>query len=992
MDKTLRNSTTTQYSAPDYVVSDVEPKTVQSSETISIRDKEYEVIRCLSDNSGEAQVFLVKKDGTEYVLKVYYPTFNVKKPLLKVIANINFEMIVRLYDYGKVYLDGKSRDYELMEYLKGGTLSDYCVNGDEKQFRRIALQAAAAVACCHNNMVIHKDIKPGNLFFRDEGCTEIVMADFGISSLFKSDKQTLKTSQARTPIYAAPEMYTDVIDGEVEITPAVDYYSLGMTLLAVWLGQKPMNTNERDMMKRKSEGRLPGLKEMPERVRMIILGLTSVNPAYRWTYNEVEQWFEGGSPEVNTSSPWLKYKSFVVDPDRNLVAENVHELIPMLMENESIARGYLYSGRITQWLEVSGNTKLSTLIKDIVTSRYPQDQQAGLLAAVYAMEPTYPYKDLHGNLCDDVRSIVISLMKYSEEYAMTLRNPNDSLWLYVESHSQCNVARMREYFSPDSGIDGKVAVARCVYELDDELPFMPQYPSSTLNEIVQSFGNENLSDDLWHSLCDGRLLSWMYSHSDMMACESLRILTDGQEYSKHLAYKVLYNIDKSAAYDLKDAHTPEAVGQLLCEKLLEWQNLSNEEFASVITEFSDTNGRFQFFAQLHGWFEQKNEAVRCFDLNSEENRERLGAYDLRAAAYRFSVILGGAPKYKLSSGLLLADGKHIPGKCRSEIRTELRTGSFAQWLTIFYHENPHTDFSEEYSYERALEQWIVAVGEFDAQYTYHKRYAIAKESTQNKYKEVKHNYMVSRRNELVWKIIYYLFCAVWLYLLVKYGISNRETLNENLLLAVYLPVGGVCACIIGAKAFFKGYGVLMILLFGLLGSLTALVPIAVLWLASGVGKMAYVGIIAAFTVLSMVIHYLMELRRERREDVRLMNQVIDDDVKSNLIEPLYYTFKTKSFKYKGAKFGVLDEIQDRLKGVSNESVLQNFLWSLLMVLLVLEMVAFHPKMMNARVPKIHDKVQVSPGTIYNDIMKKDNPEKDNPEKDNPKEDNLEKNN
>ena len=987
MDKTLRNSTTTQYSAPDYVVSDVEPKTVQSSETISIRDKEYEVIRCLSDNSGEAQVFLVKKDGTEYVLKVYYPTFNVKKPLLKVIANINFEMIVRLYDYGKVYLDGKSRDYELMEYLKGGTLSDYCVNGDEKQFRRIALQAAAAVACCHNNMVIHKDIKPGNLFFRDEGCTEIVMADFGISSLFKSDKQTLKTSQARTPIYAAPEMYTDVIDGEVEITPAVDYYSLGMTLLAVWLGQKPMNTNERDMMKRKSEGRLPGLKEMPERVRMIILGLTSVNPAYRWTYNEVEQWFEGGSPEVNTSSPWLKYKSFVVDPDRNLVAENVHELIPMLMENESIARGYLYSGRITQWLEVSGNTKLSTLIKDIVTSRYPQDQQAGLLAAVYAMEPTYPYKDLHGNLCDDVRSIVISLMKYSEEYAMTLRNPNDSLWLYVESHSQCNVARMREYFSPDSGIDGKVAVARCVYELDDELPFMPQYPSSTLNEIVQSFGNENLSDDLWHSLCDGRLLSWMYSHSDMMACESLRILTDGQEYSKHLAYKVLYNIDKSAAYDLKDAHTPEAVGQLLCEKLLEWQNLSNEEFASVITEFSDTNGRFQFFAQLHGWFEQKNEAVRCFDLNSEENRERLGAYDLRAAAYRFSVILGGAPKYKLSSGLLLADGKHIPGKCRSEIRTELRTGSFAQWLTIFYHENPHTDFSEEYSYERALEQWIVAVGEFDAQYTYHKRYAIAKESTQNKYKEVKHNYMVSRRNELVWKIIYYLFCAVWLYLLVKYGISNRETLNENLLLAVYLPVGGVCACIIGAKAFFKGYGVLMILLFGLLGSLTALVPIAVLWLASGVGKMAYVGIIAAFTVLSMVIHYLMELRRERREDVRLMNQVIDDDVKSNLIEPLYYTFKTKSFKYKGAKFGVLDEIQDRLKGVSNESVLQNFLWSLLMVLLVLEMVAFHPKMMNARVPKIHDKVQVSPGTIYNDIMKKDNPEKDNP-----KEDNLEKNN
>ena len=362
--------------------------------------------------------------------------------------------------------------------------------------------------------------------------------------------------------------------------------------------------------------------------------------------------------------------------------------------------------------------------------------------------------------------------------------------------------------------------------------------------------------------------------------------------------------------------------------------------------------------------------MRCFDLNSEENRERLGAYDLRVAAYRFCVILGGTPKYRLSSGLLLADGKNIPGKCRSEIRTELRTGSFAQWLTIFYHENPHTDFAEEYSYERTLEQWIMAVGEFDAQYTYHKRYTIAKESTSNKYKEVKHNYVVSRRNELIWKVVYYVFCFIWLYLLIKYGISNRNTLLENLIPAVFLPVGGGCACIFAAKAFFKGYGALILILFGLLGSLTAFVPILVLWLASGVSDAVFVGIIVGFTIISMIIHYVMELRRERREDVKLMNQVIDDDIKSNLIDPLYYTFKTKSFKYKGAKFGVLDEIQDRLKGVSNESVLHNILWSLLMVLLVLEIIAFHPRLMNVNVPKISDKVQVSPGVIYNDIMEK----------------------
>jgi hypothetical protein len=78
--------------------------------------------QCLSENSGEAQVYLVERDGEEYVLKIYYPNFNVNKKLLQAIYNFKFEMIVSLYDYGKTYVDAKHRYYELMEYLENGNI------------------------------------------------------------------------------------------------------------------------------------------------------------------------------------------------------------------------------------------------------------------------------------------------------------------------------------------------------------------------------------------------------------------------------------------------------------------------------------------------------------------------------------------------------------------------------------------------------------------------------------------------------------------------------------------------------------------------------------------------------------------------------------------------------------------------------------------------------------------------------------------------------
>ena len=933
-----------------------------------LKGVKYRNKQCLSESSGEAQVYLVERDGEEYVLKIYYPTFNVNKKMLQAIYNFKFEMVVTLIDYGKVYVDGKSRNYELMEYLRGGSLADYHLNGDINKFRRIALQAAAALAYCHGNNILHKDVKPSNLFFRDEEHTEVVLGDFGISSMLENDGKLHQTTQARTPIYAAPEMYSDVIDGVVEVTPAADFYSLGITLMYVWLGGNPMSSNERVMMRQKSEGRLPRLNELPERVKMIIQGMTVVNPLNRWGYDQVEKWFEGESPEVDLSSPFLKYKSFIVDPDRNLVADNIHELVPMLLENEKLAIGYLYNGRISSWLEQCGNDKLSTIVKDIVVNKYPVDQHAGLMAAVYMMEPTYPYKDIKGNLCDDVHSVAISLLSYIKEYGMLLVNPNDTLYQYLESHTKCNIDRLRSYFTQSEKFDAKVAVMRLVFEIDPEIPLLSRFPSSSLKDIVRTFGKEQLNEDEWHSLTDGRLLSWMYSHEDKMACESLRILTRNQSYSEALAYKVLYNLDRNAAYDLRNADTPQKVGELLNERLKNLEHADEDEFKKQMSDIIDLNGRFSYFAQLHGWSEVLNEANRCFDFNSEENKERLGAYDAKTAVYRFCKILGVTPTYVLADGTELKDGRNIHSHDYAQIRNEMRNGSFTQWLSAFYHEDPFADFTEEYAYEHTLEEWLNALGKIDSHQTYYKRFVDAREETSHRIHNVRSGWERAKGKEKIWRMAFYGLSALWILMMLFIGVKDRTFLLGHSFLSIGLPLGGMTGIIVATRAYFRGYDFFFSLLWGLAGAFSSFIPILILKYMDQSHPSLFNLTVIAISLVYMLICHLTDFRGDQKADNRLITEVLDNDIKSTLLEPLYYTFKTKSYKFKGSKFGLLDDVTDQVRSISGESVLHYVLWSILALIFVLDFIIYSPSLLNVSNPDI-DNFSFRPSEMMQKIEK-----------------------
>jgi hypothetical protein len=753
----------------------------------------------------------------------------------------------------------------------------------------------------------------------------------------------------------------------VEITPAADFYSLGMTLMALWLEGNPMSSNERVMMRQKNEGRLPRLNELPERVKMIVQGLTAVNPLNRWGYDEVEKWFEGESPKVDISSPFLKYKTFLVDPDRNLAADNIHELVPLLVDNEKLAIGYLYNGRIGNWLESCGNTKLSTIVKDIVVNRYPVDQHAGLMAAIYTMEPTYCYKDVKGNNCDDVHSVAMSMLSYLKDYGMLLTNPNDNLFLYLESHTKCNISRLRSYFEKKEDFDPRVAVMRVVYEIDPDIPLLGRFPSSTLKDIVKTFGREELSEDGGRGLTDGRLLSWVYSHEDKMACESLRILTQDQPYSKSLAYKVLYNLDREAAYDLKFAYTTLGVGDLLGERLKEAQHLSEDEIAREFDDFLQPGGRFCYFAQLHGWNEMLNEANRCFDFKSDENRERLGAYDARTALYRFCRILGSTPVYKLSDGTELNDARDIDPRNYGMIRQEIREGSFIQWMSAFYHEDPNADFTEEYAYEHTLEEWLNAIGKIDKTQTHYKRFVDARKETSDRVESVRSGWRRAKAKENVWRWIFYALSGLWILMVLVFGVNSGYILAHPLL-SIVLPVGSITGIIVATRAYFRGYDFFFSFLWGLLGVASSLIPYIILKYISLSHPSLFSLTIVAISLVYMLVSHLTDFRGDQKADNKLINEVLDNDIKSTLLEPLYYTFKTKSYRFKGSKFGLLDDVTDQVRSISGESVLHYVLWSLMAFMLVVDFIVFSPKLMNVANPDM-DEVEATSTEFIQQIDK-----------------------
>ncbi len=139
--------------------------------------------------------------------------------------------IVTIYDHW----EENGRHFIAMEYLDGQTLRDVMQvrhTLPHKEAIDIAAQMLAALAHAHHHKVIHRDIKPDNIFILPGG--HVKLTDFGIARLSEEPALTSNGQVFGTPSYMSPEQ----IEGK-HIDHRSDLFSLGVLLYEMLAGRKP---------------------------------------------------------------------------------------------------------------------------------------------------------------------------------------------------------------------------------------------------------------------------------------------------------------------------------------------------------------------------------------------------------------------------------------------------------------------------------------------------------------------------------------------------------------------------------------------------------------------------------------------------------------------------------------------------------------------------------------------------------------------------------
>jgi len=272
------------------VINDTILQGIQITPGTLICDK-YSVVKRLEVNSGEADLFLCSYNGYEYVAKVYRREKAIKKEVANILKSINSEYVAKIYDTGLF----NGLPVEVIPYYRNGSLSGHTYSYSAlKSYIIPALNEGLKIL--HDNNIFHKDLKPSNIMLADNN-RDVVIIDFGISSVREEGNTMIVTQTGLTPEYIAPEAFRNIY---FDIT---DYYSLGITIFELFYGHNPYaNMSREEMEQYVAIQKVPIPDDMPEELMQLITALTypditnrnnKLNPNRRWGYDEVCKWCKG---------------------------------------------------------------------------------------------------------------------------------------------------------------------------------------------------------------------------------------------------------------------------------------------------------------------------------------------------------------------------------------------------------------------------------------------------------------------------------------------------------------------------------------------------------------------------------------------------------------------------------------------------------------------------------------------------------------------------
>jgi len=149
-------------------------------------------------------------------------------------AQLRHPHIVTIHDV--FHLEGQ--DWIVMDYLPGGNLAACVEQGTLplKEVVRILSEVASALDYAHRRGFVHRDVKPSNVLFDEDG--QAVLTDFGLVKALTDESSLTSTGQMLgTPTYMAPEQLN--VELKDQVGPATDVYALGVVTYQMLTGRVP---------------------------------------------------------------------------------------------------------------------------------------------------------------------------------------------------------------------------------------------------------------------------------------------------------------------------------------------------------------------------------------------------------------------------------------------------------------------------------------------------------------------------------------------------------------------------------------------------------------------------------------------------------------------------------------------------------------------------------------------------------------------------------
>ena len=197
--------------------------------------------------------------------------------------------VVPVYDYGTD--EALGLDYIVMELLRGADLATRLARSDPPPLGtalRILLQAARGLAVGHRAGLIHRDVKPGNIFLAesDQRELQVRVVDFGIAKLIDEDDTANQLTQdgraPHSPAFASPEQ----LRGLTRLTAASDVFSLGAVGYLLLTGERPFSDADRNKMSLGMPVAAPVLREsqpaIPAEIEVIVQKCLAFDPNSRY--------------------------------------------------------------------------------------------------------------------------------------------------------------------------------------------------------------------------------------------------------------------------------------------------------------------------------------------------------------------------------------------------------------------------------------------------------------------------------------------------------------------------------------------------------------------------------------------------------------------------------------------------------------------------------------------------------------------------------------